>query len=168
MRQGGPVGRPEIPCGFNEIEGIYEWSLDNSKEIAKGWIIRAMSIAELAERTSIDAQTLESTITKYNDYCRAGYDADFGRSKESLKAIEGPPYYAFQVETTVADTKGGARRDKEARVLDLDGKPIPRLYAAGEFGSIWGFLYQTATNVAEALVFGRIAGHNAAMNPPLE
>jgi succinate dehydrogenase/fumarate reductase flavoprotein subunit len=40
--------------------------------------------------------------------------------------------------------------------------PIPRLYSAGEFGSIWGYLYQGATNITECLVFGQIAGRNAA------
>jgi predicted oxidoreductase len=51
-------------------------------------------------------------------------------------------------------------------VLDTDGKPIPRLYAAGELGSIWGYLYQGACNIGEALVFGRIAGKNAAAEKP--
>ena len=62
------------------------------------------------------------------------------------------------------NTQGGPRRDKEARVLDPDGNPIPRLFAAGEFGSIWGFRYQTSMNVSECLVFGRIAGRNAAIS----
>jgi predicted oxidoreductase len=66
------------------------------------------------------------------------------------------------------NTQGGPRRDKDARVLDPDGKPIPRLYAAGEFGSIWGFLYQTSTNFSETIVFGRIAGRNAAKLSSLE
>jgi len=39
---------------------------------------------------------------------------------------------------------------------------MPGLYAAGEFGSIWGFRYQTSTNFSEALIYGRIAGRNAA------
>ena len=62
------------------------------------------------------------------------------------------------------NTQGGPRRDKEARVLDPDGNPIPRLFAAGEFGSISGFRYQTSMNVSECLVFGRIAGRNAAIS----
>lgn len=66
------------------------------------------------------------------------------------------------------NTQGGARRDKEARVLDPDGFPIPKLFAASEFGSIWGLRSQTSTNYSEALVFGRITGKNAAMQEPLE
>jgi succinate dehydrogenase/fumarate reductase flavoprotein subunit len=51
-------------------------------------------------------------------------------------------------------------------VLDPDGKPIPRLYAAGELGSIWGYLYQGANNIGECIVFGKIAGKNAAAEKP--
>jgi len=153
-------------CGYNLVMKKYEWSLDNSEEIAKGWIIKATSIAELAKRISIDAQTLESTITRYNNYCKEGNDADFGRSRESIKAIEGPPYYAIPVGPVLVNTQGGARRDKEARVLDPDGRPIPGLYAAGEFGSIWGFLYEASTNIPETVIFGRVAGKNAATNSP--
>jgi predicted oxidoreductase len=54
----------------------------------------------------------------------------------------------------------------ESRVLDMDGQPIPRLYAAGELGSIWGVLYQGGSNNAESIAFGRIAGRNAAAESP--
>jgi succinate dehydrogenase/fumarate reductase flavoprotein subunit len=49
------------------------------------------------------------------------------------------------------------------QVLNGDGGPIPRLYAAGEFGSIYGQLYPAAGgNLAECLAFGRISGENEA------
>jgi succinate dehydrogenase/fumarate reductase flavoprotein subunit len=151
--------------GFNRDK--YKWSPDNSAEIAKGWIIKADTIAELAKSTSVDESTLENTINKYNDYCRAGNDADFQRAREDLRALECPPYYAIKLWPSLINTQGGPRRDIEARVLDPDGKPIPRLYAAGELGSIWGFLYQGANNIGECMVFGRIAGKNAAAEKPL-
>ena len=146
----------------------YKWSPDNSAEIKKGWITRAKSISELAKQISMDGSTLENTIAKYNEYCKVVKDADFGRPGERLKAIDGPPYYAMPLWPALLNTQGGPRRDKSTRVLDPDGNPIPRLYAAGEFGSIWGFLYQTATNMDEALVFGRVAGRNAALSQPVE
>ena len=48
------------------------------------------------------------------------------------------------------------------RVLTPHDEPIPHLYAAGELGSMWGNIYQGATNNAECIVFGRLAGRNAA------
>ena len=49
-----------------------------------------------------------------------------------------------------------------AEILDLDGNPIPHLYSAGEMGGITACMYQGGTNVAECLIFGEIAGKNAA------
>ena len=166
VRRIGPISYATM--GYNVIANKYIWSDDNQAEIKKGWITKVKSIPELAKKISVDEATLVNTIEKYNESCRAGNDAEFGRPKEFLKAIEGPPYYVMPLWPVLFNTQGGPRRDKEARVLDPDGKPIPRLYAAGEFGSIWGFLYQTSTNFSETIVFGRIAGKNAALAPPLE
>jgi succinate dehydrogenase/fumarate reductase flavoprotein subunit len=144
----------------------YEWSLDNSKEVAKGWISKGKTIRELARRISIDESSLENTVNKYNQFCKDGRDPETGRSKETLVPIDKSPYYAIQLWPCLLNTQGGARRDKNARVLNHEGKPIPRLYSAGEFGSIWGFVYEAGGNIAECLAFGRIAGRNAASEEP--
>ena len=47
-------------------------------------------------------------------------------------------------------------------IIRVYGKPIPRLYAAGELGSSFGHLYLSGGNIAECFVTGRIAGRNAA------
>jgi len=150
-------------AGYNRDR--YTWSLDNSAEINKGWILQGKTAADLASKISMDPGVLKETITRYNQHCQAGKDADFGRAKEDLRALE-PPLYAIQLWPALINTQGGPRRDKESRVLDPRGKPIRRLYAAGELGSIWGYLYQGACNIGEALVFGRIAGQNAAAEKP--
>jgi 3-oxosteroid 1-dehydrogenase len=49
-----------------------------------------------------------------------------------------------------------------------DGTPIPRLYSAGELGSIYSYLYQGTGNIGECLAFGRISGRNAAAESPWE
>ncbi|MDI6753915.1 MAG: FAD-binding protein, partial [Thermodesulfobacteriota bacterium] len=160
-RRRGPLSRGT--AGYNR--DLYNWSLDNSAEIAKGWILQGKTAAELAGKVSVDPRILEETIARYNQYCRAGKDTDFGRAKEDLRALE-PPLFAMPLWPALINTQGGPRRDKESRVLDPDGQPIPRLYAAGELGSIWGYLYQGACNIGEALVFGRIAGRKAAAERP--
>ena len=58
------------------------------------------------------------------------------------------------------NTDGGPRRSANAEILDPNGDPIPNLYSAGEFGSIWGHFYEGSGNIAECLVFGRIAARN--------
>jgi succinate dehydrogenase/fumarate reductase flavoprotein subunit len=52
--------------------------------------------------------------------------------------------------------------DARQRVLNTFAEPIPRLYEAGELGSIWGHLYLSGANLTECLITGRIAGANAA------
>lgn len=143
----------------------YKWSLDNSKELSKGWIKKGKTIRELAKVIGLNAQTLEETVNRYNEYCESGKDPDFGRAKQDLEPIETPPYYAIELWPNITCTLGGPRRDQEARVLNTEGKPIPGLFAAGEFGSIWARIPDASSCIAECLVFGRIAGRNAAAMP---
>ena len=58
--------------------------------------------------------------------------------------------------------------DAQQRIIDVYGKPIPRLYAAGELGSSFGHLYLSGGNIAECFVTGRIAGRNAAEAEPVD
>jgi tricarballylate dehydrogenase len=50
----------------------------------------------------------------------------------------------------------------DAEVLDLDGVPIPGLYAAGEVIGLYYGTYTGATSVLRGAVFGRKAGLHAA------
>ena len=69
----------------------------------------------------------------------------------------------------IINTQGGPRRNAQGQVVRaLDGLPIPRLYAGGEFGSIWNFLYPGAANLSECIVSGLISGRNAAGETPWE
>ena len=60
------------------------------------------------------------------------------------------------------NTQGGPKKDVNGHVMTPENKPVPRLYAAGELGSMWSNIYQGATNNAECIVFGRLAGRAAA------
>jgi predicted oxidoreductase len=62
-------------------------------------------------------------------------------------------------------TQGGPRRNTKSQIVRPDGRPIPRLYSAGELGSLYSFLYQGTGNIGECMAFGRIAGRNAAAEP---
>jgi hypothetical protein len=88
------------------------WSEDNSKEIEKGWILKADSVSELSKLLQLEEMALQLSIGKYNHFCRSGVDSDFGRSPDTLKPIE-PPYYAMQLMPLLYNTQGGSRRDKQ-------------------------------------------------------
>jgi predicted oxidoreductase len=83
-----------------------------------------------------------------------------------MMAIAEPPFYAAQLWPVVSNTQGGPRHDERQRIVDAFGAPIPRLYAAGELGSVFGHLYMSGGNLAECFIGGRIAGREAAAETP--
>ena len=166
VRKAGPIGRPSADWGIGHGHR-YNWSDDNLRELDKGWITKADSVRDLAGLINLPPDALEATVSHFNAFVAAGEDADFRRPAASIAALETPPYYAMELTPSFINTQGGPRRDKDAHVVDTDGNAIPRLYSAGELGSIYAFLYQGGGNVGECFAFGRIAGRNAAREEPL-
>lgn len=162
FRSRGPI----CGAGFLEVKKLYRWSKDNSAEIEKGLIKKADTIRELAAHLRIDPSGLEETIRKYNEYCAEGKDPDFCRPQSFLLPLKTPPYYGMEMYLGFTNTQGGAKRNGQAQIVDKDNNPIPRLYGAGEFGSIYGFLYHGSGNLSEAIMVGRLAGRNAAAEKP--
>lgn len=138
----------------------YQWSADNQKEIDAGWIIKADTIEELAEKTGRDPIKLKETIDNYNAMVDKGEDTDFGRDPEKMTKIETAPFYAVSLTPTLVATTGGAKRDINSRVLDWNDEPIPNLYSAGELGSYVSNLYQNGVFLSEAILSGRAASQH--------
>lgn len=162
----GPL--PVIGSGPTGAHQVYKWSKDNGEEIERGWIVQGDTVRELARKLDIDAGTLEKTVSTYNVYCEHKEDPEFHRPPQHLKAIKDAPFFGMKLWPGGPNTQGGPRRNRKAQVLNVDGDPIAGLYAAGEFGSIYGMLYPSAGgNIAECIAFGRIAGENAAREGPV-
>lgn len=161
----GPLYDKTPSHGWTQIVEKYEWSADNSAELAKGWIKRGDSLAALAAVIGVDAATLEDTVGRWNHACAARNDVEFGR-RLMLNPIANGPFYAVELSPSMLNTQGGPRRNEHAQIVRPDGTPIPRLYSAGELGSIYSNLYQGTGNLGECLAFGRIAGRNAVTLQP--
>lgn len=127
-----------------------------------GW-----TVAELGKTLGFSAGILEAAVGEYNQAAVTGYDPKFKRTAATMAPLNKAPFYAIEVWPALLNTQGGPQRDEEARVLDLAMKPIPRLYSAGELGSIVNKFYPGGTNITEAIAFGRIAGANAANEIPV-
>lgn len=145
----------------NRIYG--SWSQGAEDEIKSGLVKKADSIEALAREIGVDPKGLEAQVKDYNAFCAAGEDKQFGRAKKSLKPLDHGPFYAVEVQPTFTNTLGGPQRDETAAILDREGHRIPHLYGAGELGSIFSDKYNGSGNIAESLVFGRIAGAQAAV-----
>ena len=124
-------------------------------------LLSAETAEELAEAMGVDAEIFARTISRFNSYAENGEDLEYDRAPESMKPFEGT-LYALPLQPTVLNTQGGPRRNAQAQVISVTGNPIAGLFSAGECGGICTFNYQGASNVAECIVFGRIAGTNAA------
>ena len=145
-------------------ECIYEsWSKDSEKEIASGMVKKSDTIEGLARELGIDPAGLKEQVEFYNQQCREGEDKQFQRAKKYLKPIETGPFYGVKVEKTFTNTQGGPQRNERAELINRSGGTIAHLYGAGELGSIFPNLYNGGGNIAESLVFGRIAGAQAAI-----
>jgi fumarate reductase flavoprotein subunit len=129
-----------------------------------GFVIKAGTIAELAEKLLIDPGALQKTVDTYNQYADIGTDPDFGRTIHDYGTprggrIDTTPFYAFPSRNGLTTTYCGLRVDDRMRVLDVFGSPIAGLYAAGEVvGGFHGAGYLSGTGLGKAGVFGRAAG----------
>jgi succinate dehydrogenase/fumarate reductase flavoprotein subunit len=161
----GPLAATRGATGAHRL---YKWSKDNRVELEKGWILQGDTLRELAHKLNMESDTLEKTVKTYNTYCEHNEDPEFHRSTRNLQPLKDSPFFAVRLWPGGPNTQGGPRRNRKGQVLDVDKNPIPRLYAAGEFGSIYGLIYPSAGgNIAECIAFGQIAGENAAKEHPL-
>lgn len=130
-------------------------------------LVQADTIGELADGIHVPRQVLKETVERYNNSVADGADTEFGRSHLSASIgspvrIETPPFYAYEAKSHFLATYAGLAVDASMRVLTTDGH-IPGLYAAGEaIGGFHGASYHSGAAVGQALIFGRIAGKNAA------
>ncbi|HHV56568.1 MAG TPA: flavocytochrome c, partial [Firmicutes bacterium] len=125
-------------------------------------LTEADTLDELAAKLSIPAGRLTETVKRYNGFVAAGKDSDFGRQHLQRKLAKAP-FYAVEVTPAVHHTMGGLAINTRAEVLSKAGQPIPGLYAAGEVtGGIHGANRLGGNAVADIVVFGRIAGRQAA------
>jgi tricarballylate dehydrogenase len=137
--------------------------------------VRADTLEELVQKLEdVDAVKALETIKAYNAAVKK--DVPFnpnvkdGRGTVGLpipksnwaNTIDEPPFEAFAVTCGVTFTFGGLKIDRDARVLDTDGRIIPGLYAAGELvGGLFYFNYPGGTGLMAGSVFGKIAGTTA-------
>lgn len=147
-------------------QGAIPPSADGATPDAKGYAHAANTIEELATKMEVPVEELTTTVTQWNECCDNGKDIFFHRPESTLFPVKTPPFYAQLCAPSFLNTDGGPVRAANGAILDHDGNPIPGLYSAGEFGSIWGHYYEGGGNVAECLVFGRISAKSALGNEP--
>ena len=128
--------------------------------VADGWLYKADTLEDLAAQMEVPPEELTATVAQWNEFCERGADMAFYRPADTLTPIKTAPFYAQRCNPAMLNTDGGPKRAADGAILDCNGEKIPGLYAAGEFGSVWGYLYQGNGNVGEAMAFGRISARS--------
>ena len=141
------------------------WLSDWEVEVENGRAYKADTLEELGKLMGYDDATIATfveEVEKFNGYVDAANDPDFNRTAFDQK-IDNGPFFATPRKPAIHHTMGGLVIDTDAHVLNEAGEIIPGLYAAGEVtGGIHGGNRLGGNAVADVMVFGRIAGTNAA------
>ena len=161
--------KTEHPCiGIADAGGAKGREDLTAKLIKRGIVKQFDTLEDLAEAYEIPFKPLKETIGNYNSYLVNGEDKEFGRYlQKDAKPMTKPPFYAIRIWPKVHHTMGGLQINTKAQVIGLDHKPVKGLYAAGELaGGVHGAVRLGSCAVVDCLVFGRIAGKNAAAEKP--
>ena len=153
--------RRNASYGALPVEELEEMMRKHPREFFK-----ADTIPELARRIGMsDPSVLEETIQRYNSYVDAKADPEFGQAPRNLVwKCEKPPFWAATASPALHYMCGGLRtQGASTRVLDRWNRVIPGLFAAGEvMGGVHGTNRLGGNATAECIVFGRLAGREAA------
>ncbi len=139
----------------------------DASSVIQGYITRGLMLSgdtyeALAEALEIPADAFAATMEKWNGYVAEKNDPDFGRTSFA-SPLDTAPFYAVKVTAGIHHTMGGLKIDTETHVLNANGEIIPGLFAAGEVtGGVHGANRLGGNAVADIIVFGRIAGEQAA------
>lgn len=137
------------------------------------WVVKADTIAELAEKIGIDSNTLVATVERFNEHAAAGEDPDFDRHKYGLMSpgavqpLLEAPFHAVPIHPGMLGTNGGPRLDRNGQVLRFGGGLVGGLYAAGNTAAnVFGWAYPSGGGtLGNGLVFGFLAGRHVGAQP---
>ena len=155
------------PClVFADEKGVKGSGYPIDHCLKKGIVKRFEQIDAVADYYKIPLHALKDTLKIFNAYVENGLDEAFGKPiLSNANPLRHPPYYCMRVWPKVHHTMGGVLINANAQVLDLSKKPIGGFYAAGEVtGGVHGASRLGSCAITDCLVFGRIAGRNAASN----
>ncbi|KJM64838.1 flavocytochrome c [Pluralibacter gergoviae] len=132
--------------------------------IAKGLVTSASSPRELAATLGLEEDAFLATLERYNGVVAKQHDDDYGRTTALRAPINEGPFHAIRIAPGVHHTMGGVTVNTRTEVLNARQQVIPGAFAAGEVvGGIHGGNRIGGNAVADIIIFGTLAGHQAAV-----
>lgn len=162
----GKAGGGPIWAIFDDESVAREkWNLEPPNVDHKGWFFSADTLTDLAAKIAnpyqaapMSGAALEESVARYNGFVDAGKDADFGKPAPKYKILK-PPFHAAWATPILHDSLVGLRINRKCQVIDIHGQVMQGLYCCGE--SAGGF---SLHGLPRVIVFGRVAGREAALN----
>lgn len=158
--------RRQHVSGSVGLPGILGSQVEDRLELVRqlgGTVITAETLGDLAralDSHGVPPENVRDSLSQYNDATDpvAGLFPPRIRDHEPLAT---PPFYAVECVSAITYTMGGLSVDDACRVLDPDGRVIPRVWAAGaDAGGVFQDVY--GGGLGWAAVSGRAAGAGAA------
>lgn len=146
---------------------VIDQAMADASTVIAGYINRGLTVTgesyeALAAAMEVDPAALAATMEAWNKSVADKKDEAFGRTSFA-NPLDTAPFYAIKIAPGVHHTMGGLKINTQTRVLNEQGEAIPGLYAAGEVtGGVHGANRLGGNAVADIIVFGRIAGQQAA------
>ncbi|VDM47037.1 unnamed protein product [Toxocara canis] len=133
----------------------------------KGFFKKFDSVAELAKYMNVDEAKLRKTLVDYNKYVTSDDPSkkdEFGKVFFPASFDPDDVLFVAKITPAIHYTMGGLKIDKQAYVFnEFAQKPFKGLLAAGEVtGGVHGRNRLAGNSLLECVVYGRIAGRNAA------
>ena len=147
------------------------WTLERAWQaveglIEEGFVIKADTIEELAEKLGLPVENLVASVARYNELEAKGHDDDFGKVAYRLSRIDTPPYYGVRCSAWHLCTLDGVLINQNMQAITPSHDPIEGLYVVGDAsgGTFSGVYPNLCTGLAagRSLTFGRRAGRIAA------
>jgi fumarate reductase flavoprotein subunit len=128
-------------------------------------MVQADTIEELAAAIRVPVEALTQTMVDIDRFAESGEADGFGRIFIVDKALKAP-FFAAKANPALFHTQGGLVVDQDARVIGMDGDPLPNLFAGG--GAARGLSgagasgYVAGNGLMSATTLGKLAGRAAA------
>jgi len=148
------VLNPEAKQNFGPAFGFYQYR--------KGFAQDYDSYVELAEQLNVDPEVMKNTLVEYIASQKKGED-QYGKTVFPATFSLEDKLTLTEITPVIHYTMGGLATNEKSQILNKNGKPITGLFGAGEVtGGVHGKNRLAGNSLLECVVFGRIAGTNAA------
>lgn len=143
-------------------EATYE---PNWMGLTARWVCE--TVAELEGEMGLPAGSLQATVDLYNRHAERGEDPVFHKRAPWVRPLR-PPLGAFDLRVGPAPyapfTLGGLHTTVDGAVVDVAGRAIPGLFAAGRTtAGVCATGYASGLSIGDSTIFGRLAGRAAAV-----